>query len=308
VISPTITVRCVLRQLLPPIVVDAIRYVRGDTATVPAVPAKAVEVAVVGGSSAADTVIEWEAVPNTDRTWTSNAGWSHESIVTAQLRKWPSFLKSMEGTFPLGQSHEGPGGMPANVAAHNTIVTFGYALGRVAQGRSAVSILDWGGGLGHYYVYARALFPDLVLNYVVKDLPGLCGAGASLLPEVTFVSDESEALSQSYDFVFASSSVHYTRDHYHLLERLCGCASNWLMITRTPFVEKADDFVVVQRPYMYGYMTEYPGWFMNRTKMLDFVSGCGFGLIRQFIVAEQPNVPNAPEPAQYFGFLFRRLN
>jgi putative methyltransferase (TIGR04325 family) len=136
----------------------------------------------------------------------------------------------------------------------------------------------------------------------------LCGAGASLLPEVTFVSDESEALSQSYDFVFASSSVHYTRDHYHLLERLCGCASNWLMITRTPFVEKADDFVVVQRPYMYGYMTEYPGWFMNRTKMLDFVSGCGFGLIRQFIVAEQPNVPNAPEPAQYFGFLFRRLN
>ena len=60
-------------------------------------------------------------------------------------------------------------------------------------------------------------------------------------------------------------------DHYRLIDRLCDCARDWLMITRTPFLEHADDFVVVQRPHMYGYMTEYPGWFMNRAKMLDFV-------------------------------------
>ena len=100
--------------------------------------------------------------------------------------------------------------------------------------------------------------------------------------------------------------MHYTRDHYRLIDRLCGCARDWLMITRTPFIEHADDFVVVQRPHMYGYMTEYPGWFMNRAKMLDFVVARGFELVRQFLVAERPNVPNAPEQAQYYGFLFRR--
>jgi hypothetical protein len=62
----------------------------------------------------------------------------------------------------------------------------------------------------------------------------------------------------------------------------------------------------VQRPYMYGYMTEYPGWFMNRTRLFEFMNKRGFSLERQFLVAEQPNVPNSPEPAHYYGFLFRR--
>jgi putative methyltransferase (TIGR04325 family) len=245
--------------------------------------------------------------PDSVEAWMNHAGWAHESIVATQLRKWPSFLKSVEGTLPFGRSHEGEVGGPADHATHNTIVSFGYALARAAHNRQDLSILDWGGGLGHYYVYARTLMPSLTLDYVVKDLPGFCAAGAPLLPQVTFLSNEDATLKRSYNFVFASSSVHYTRDHYRLIDRLCGCARDWLMITRTPFVEHSDDFVVVQRPHMYGYMTEYPGWFMNRAKMLDFVTARGFELARQFLVAERPHVPNAPEQAQYYGFLFRRI-
>src|SRR5262249_45304408 len=98
------------------------------------------------------------------------------------------------------------------------------------------------------------------------------------------------ALSQSYDLVFASSSVHYTRNPYALMERLCTCAREWLMLTRMPFVERSADFVVVQRPHRYGYMTEYPGWIMNRKRFLDFLRDHGFCLERQFLVAEQPHV------------------
>src|SRR5262249_29892457 len=82
--------------------------------------------------------------------------------------------------------------------------------------------------------------------------------------------------------------------------------ATWLMITRMPIVEESDDFVVIQRPHVYGYMTEYPGWFTNRRRLLDFVVARGFVLERQFLVGEQPNVPNAKERAQYYGFLFRR--
>ena len=45
---------------------------------------------------------------------------------------------------------------------------------------------------------------------------------------------------------------------------------------------------------------------MNKKRLIAFVSDCGFRLEREFLVAEQPNVPNAPEKAQYLGFLFRR--
>src|SRR6202035_467811 len=164
---------------------------------------------------------EWEMVPDTDAAWTAHDGWVHDSILRTQLDKWPDFLRSAEGPRALGQSHEAAAGAAADYATHNTIMSFGYALGRVAERREVASVLDWGGGLGHYYVYARALFPDLKLDYVIRDFPGFCEAGSKLLPDAKYVTSDSEALSRSSDFVFASSSLPYTRDLYGLVERRC---------------------------------------------------------------------------------------
>lgn len=251
---------------------------------------------------------EWEMVADTDEIWAAPGGWAHDSILRTQLDRWPDLVRSAEGPKALGQSHgtAAGSGAAADYATHNTIMSYGYALGRVAERRKSASVLDWGGGLGPYYVYARALFPDLKLDYVIKDFQGFCDAGGALLPEVTYVSDEAEALSRSYDFVFASSSLPYTRDFYGLVGRLCDSASEWLMITRTPMLEEHEDFVVVQRPHRYGYMTEYAGWFINRRRLVEFVVARGFRLERQFLVAEEPNVPNAPERALACGLLFQR--
>jgi putative methyltransferase (TIGR04325 family) len=297
--------------LLPPIVVIAARRIRLQRpfAALPPAAASMADgaVSVPEKAAAAEPAPpEWEMVADTDEVWTAHDGWVHDSILHTQLDKWPDFLRSVECPKALGQSHEAAAGAAADYATHNTIMSFGYALGRVTQGREAVSVLDWGGGLGHYCVYACALFPDLKLDYVIKDFPGFCEAGRKLLPDAKYLSDESEALSRSYDFVFASSSLPYTRDLYGLVEKLCDSAADWLMITRTPMIESHDDFVVVQRPHVYGYMTEYAGWFINRQRLVDFVVARGFSLVRQFLVAEEPNVPNAPERALSCGLLFRR--
>jgi putative methyltransferase (TIGR04325 family) len=305
--------------LLPPIVVGIVRRLRAPKAAVAMQAETAVEAQPVGATLAdvrlpppdpADTPVpappEWEMVPDVDEVWTAPGGWVHDSILRTQLDKWPDFLRSVEGPKVLGQSHEAAAGTAPDYATHNTLMSFGYALGRVAARREGVTVLDWGGGLGHYYVYARALFPDLKLDYVVKDFPGFCEAGRKLLPDAKYISDEAEALSRSYDFVFASSSVPYTRDLYKLIERLCDSAGEWLMITRTPMIENHDDFVVVQRPYMYGYLTEYAGWFINRRRLVDFVLARGFCLERQFLIAEEQYVPNAPERGVDAAFLFRR--
>jgi putative methyltransferase (TIGR04325 family) len=300
---------------LPPIVVSALRHLRSTSAVVISQTETVVEESSVADppSPAFDHVKdhpsappEWEMVPNADEVWTAPGGWVHDSILHTQLEKWPDFLRSVEGPKVLGQAHEAAAGTAPDCATHNTLMSFGYALGRVAERREGVTVLDWGGGLGHYYVYARALFPDLKLDYVVKDFPGFCEAGRKLLPDARYISNETEALSRSYDFVFASSSVPYTRDLYKLIDRLCDSAAEWLMITRTPMIENHDDFVVVQRPYMYGYMTEYAGWFINRRRLVDFVLARGFRLERQFLVAEEQYVPNAPERGIDSGFLFRR--
>jgi putative methyltransferase (TIGR04325 family) len=248
----------------------------------------------------------WEMVVDTDDIWQAHEGWSHASIAETQRAKWPEFMDSLARPWAVGQSHEASPGSAPDIGAHNTIMCFAYVLGRVAAGQERASVLDWGGGIGHYFVYARKLHPNLTLDYVIKELPGLCEAGRQLLPDATFISDETQALSRHYDLVFASSSLHYTRDCYGLLDRLCGATARWLMITRTPFVETHDDFVVVQRPHSFGYMTEYPGWFLNRKRVVDFVAQRGLVLEREFLIAERPHVPNAPEQAQYRGLLFRR--
>jgi putative methyltransferase (TIGR04325 family) len=281
-------------QVLPPILATAIK--------------RSLDLARRGGA-AFGMRPSWEMVPDSADIWErQSAGWSHGSIVETQCRKWQDFLASVDGARPLGQSHEAAPGSVPDVGTHNTIMSFAYALGRAAAGRQRVSVLDWGGGIGHYFVYARRLYPEFDLDYVIKDLQGLCEAGRERLPEATFVSESTQALMRRYDFVFASSSLHYVRDCYALLDRLCASAGNWLMVTRTPFLEMHEDFVVVQRPHMFGYITEYPGWFLNRKRFIDFVTTRGFSLDREFLVAECPHVPNAFEQGQYRGFLFRRTD
>ena len=251
---------------------------------------------------------EWEHVPDSDAVWTATAGWGHGSIAARQAQQWPSFVDSIRPPRVIGISHEAPAHQPADVAVHNTIMSFAYVLGRVSSDKSGatLSVLDWGGGIGHYYRYARELFPEISLDYSIADLPELCDVGAKRNPDVAYYADKARALARSYDLVLASSSLQYARDVHGLTGQLCKAARRYLLVTRMPFVDAHADFVVVQRPHRYGYETEYAGWFLNRAGFINNVEANGFELDREFIVAEQPFVPNAPEQCRYRGFLFKR--
>jgi putative methyltransferase (TIGR04325 family) len=266
------------------------------------------EVTIVTPEGDTVTRPEWEMMPDEDEVWHAPAGWAHGSIAARQVEKWDSFLAAQAGALPFGRPHEAAPDAAIDVSVHNTVMTFAYLLGRIAAERrkGMPSVLDWGGGIGHYYQYARALYPATDFDYWIKDLPELCEAGAPRNPGAHFTPDEAAALSRRYDLVFASSSLHYTRDVYGLIDRLCGAAGRYLMVTRTPFVENHDDFVVVQRPHRYGYLTEYAGWFLNRPRFQTFIEQRGFVLDREFMLAERPHVGNAPEQCHYRGFLFRR--
>ena len=284
--------KAVLKQVLPPIVIETAKLVRGRAGE------------QQGAASLRPP--EWEAVPDTEAIWTAQQGWSHQSIAQTQRKRWPAFLAALDGPAPFGSSHEATPDAPPAVDPHNTIITFGYVLGRVAAQRRRISILDWGGGIGHYYEYARRLRPDLEFDYVIKDVAPICEVGRKLVPDVAFTSDEADALGRSYDLVFASSSLQYSRDLYGVLARLCDAAAPWLMVTRSPFVDHHDDFAVVQRPHRYGYLTEYPAWFINRRRFLAAAEARGLRLEREFMLDERPDVANAPEQCRYRGFLFRR--
>ena len=73
---------------------------------------------------------------------------------------------------------------------------------------------------------------------------------------------------------------------------------------RLPSVLHANSYAFVQRPYVYGYNTEYLGWCLNRDEFLQQASSAGMRLVREFVTGEQPFIDNAPEQCLYRGFLF----
>jgi len=224
-------------------------------------------------------------------------GWDAETVAERARSEWAQ-LESVA----LTSGHV----VASDVVAHNTMMSFAYAFGRAARGHAAVSFLDWGGGVGRYNRLARTLFPDVDIDYHCRDLPVISAVGRSLQPDVTFHDSDDDAFARRYDFVLASSSLHYSEDWKGGLQRLARVAGPYLMVTRQPFVERGLSYVVIQRPSVSGYYdTEYPGWVLNREEFLGLAVQHGLDLEQEFVTGESPFVHGAPEQPIYRGFLFR---
>lgn len=281
-----------LRELTPPILWRALsefRTVLGDKA------------------HSRSKAREWEYIPEGwayAKAHPEVKGWSVPEILEIYKRKWPRFVEMVQGTAPIGVAHESDLSVRANLDSHNTMMSFAYAIALAAQRLESLSILDWGGGIGHYYLLSKALLPGVRIDYHCKDVPLTAEYGAQLFPEEHFYSDES-CLERTYDFVMASSSLHYVEDWQRVFAGLARATQGYLYVTRSPFVLEVPSFVFVQRPYAYGYNTEYLGWCLNRGSFLGEARRLGLTLAREFVIGERPHIANAPEQCTYWGFLFR---
>jgi putative methyltransferase (TIGR04325 family) len=191
-------------------------------------------------------------------------------------------------------------------AVHNTMMCYAYVAALAARNKQALSLLDWGGGLGLYYPLTKNVVPDVKIDYHCKELRLLCEKGRLLFPDAHFYDEDNECFARTYDLVLISASLQYAEDWKSAVSQLAGASRSYVYVTRLPIVHKAPSFVVVQRPYQYGYQTEYLGWFLNRQEFLDHMNSLNLELMREFLINERPAVPNAPEQAEYRGFLYRR--
>ncbi|MFZ0041130.1 MAG: methyltransferase, TIGR04325 family, partial [Solirubrobacteraceae bacterium] len=254
---------------------------------------------------------EWEYVSEgweraRDPAAASAVGWSAADVARAYREKWPRFLQAVQGPGPLGVSHEVPVGAPisrTDVFAQDAVLAYAFALARAAHGTGKVSILDWGGALGHHYVLGRRLLPEVSLDYHCRELPEVCAEGQALLPDITF-HDTDACLARRYDLVIASGSLQYVSDWRGLLERLAKASGSWTFVTRVPVAGHAS-FVVLQRAYAYGYATEYLGWVFDPTELLGAARTADLELDREFVILPEMVVPGAPAAVAHAGFLFR---
>ena len=122
----------ILKQILPPVVADT---------------AKSIQIFFQRGSAATGPPA-LEVVPDDNHAWSAYQGWSHQSIVETQRRKWPLFLASVEGNRPLGWPHEALlsiSGVPIDIGTHNNIICSAMCWGASRSKQSALSVFLIGG-------------------------------------------------------------------------------------------------------------------------------------------------------------------
>lgn len=250
---------------------------------------------------------EWEYIPDGFAAMRAR-GWNQESVASAEMSRWPEFCRLVEGSGPLGISHESSVISSKEYFYHNSIMSFAYVLAVACRGRDSISMLDWGGNLGHYYVIARALLSQVEIDYHCKDVPALVEAAKQNLPSTHFFFDEAECGTQAYDLVFASGSLHYSPDWKSSIDTLAQASKRYVYLARVPAVMSAPSFTVLQRAYQQGYGSEWVGWVLNAQEIKTYFEKLRYTLVREFLDAPGPKVPGAPEQYEYRGFLFRRAS
>ena len=253
---------------------------------------------------------EWEYVPEgwaRGRTDPAVKGWDEAAVVEAYRAKLPAYAEAIAGPGPIGLPTSAAFRDAApSVKDQNIVLGFAYALTLASRERDTVSILDWGGGAGLFYLLSRALLPGEVgIDYHCKDLPAICAYGREALPQARFHDDDS-CLDRRYDLVVASSSLQYSEQWRDVVGKLAGAAERYLYLARVPVVLQSPSFVVLQRAYRYGFDTEFLSWVFNRDELLAAASGSGLALVRELVFGERSDVRGAPEPDETRGFLFRR--
>jgi putative methyltransferase (TIGR04325 family) len=230
--------------------------------------------------------------------------WDEDSQADVARSNWPTIAARVDGTGPLNMlpylSNE------QDLTAHNMLMTFLYALARAARHKDSISVLDWGGGAGHYALVARRMLPDVTLDYVVKELPALCRTGQELNPNVTFASSDEECFGRSYDFVLANNAVQYAEDWKAKVTQLAIATDRWLMINCIPAVRRVPGYVVVQRLRRAGFGGEFVSHVVNRDELIDQVLAQKLVLVRELMAWGTVRYRGAPEDTTGVGFLFER--
>ena len=239
--------------------------------------------------------------------WHVIEGWNDQSVADAQEAHWPTLVKNLQGSGPLGVSHLPSHTTREDLLDHNIMMSYAYVLAMASARKTRLSILDWGGGAGHYYLYGKALLPEVEIEYHCYDLPSLCRLGRKFLPDAHMHDDQRSVLGTRYDVVISSSSLHYFEDWREEVRKLAATCGDYLYVSRLQVVTIAPSFVVLHRPFRDGY-PELLAWCINRQEFLDCAEACGLVLVREFIFTERWVIRKAPENGHCRGFLLRRTS
>lgn len=283
--------RRLLKQILPPVLVPVLKSAYNRTREV-----------LTGKSGDMKHVPQgWEYA----RQHPELRGYNVLDWIETCKRSRQAYIKMTEGRGPLVPFDQDLLSEDA-MLDHNRMMLLGYSVMRAARGKDSVSILDWGGALGHLYYVAKAMLPsDINIDFSCKDVPLVAEYGKKFIEEISFYCDDA-CLDRSYDMVMAHASLYYSEDWKYVFSGLARASTEYVLISRIPFVAGVPSYVCLERLYRFHYNVEALCWVLNRDSFLEEANRLGLELTREFITGQAYQIPGAPEQPIFRGFLFRK--
>ena len=238
---------------------------------------------------------------NTPISKKNDEGWNSVEAVKIEMDRWEAYCNALQGPGPIGFMHEHNDPTEIKEGYHHRNITFGYVFALAAIKKETISILDYGGSLGHNYFLAKAFLPDKIkINFHCKEVPRLVEIGKKLNPNITWYTDD-DCLKRQYDLIIVNGVLGYIEDWRELLTKIERSVGLYLFLGHVPIVNNSDGFVMLQRRYK----SEMLHYQFNKS---EFLSSLNLPLEREFITGVFPIIKNAPEQCELRSFLFRNNN
>jgi putative methyltransferase (TIGR04325 family) len=233
-----------------------------------------------------------------DTALKNSSGWNSSQAVGIEKQRWELYCKALKSPGPLAFMHEHDKPTELRDGYHHRNITFAYVLALAALKKEKISILDYGGSLGHTYYYAKAVLPDYInIDFHCKEVPLLVKVAKQLNPNIEWYSDDS-CLNKKYDLVIVNGILQYTKDYRDLLQKIVNCVDGYLFLGHLPLVNNRG-FVALQRRYG----VEMLHYQFDRNELLSQIKLC---LVREFLTGIRPYIKNAPEQCELRSFLYKK--
>lgn len=243
------------------------------------------------------------------------SGWEHESVGLSMRRKWGKFENLTNTAQPFAMVHDAPDAFlhVPRVEAHNQYMTFAYVLARaLLLHPEKLTVLDWGGGAGHYARIARKLYPDSYINYTVLDHRNVCDnayelwLGVTLDQSAHFIYAKGDGISFKTNLVIANGTVHYNPNWRECVAEVMSSACDLVYIGSARVLHREPSYVCVEDATAHGYMAPLYSWCVNEREFLSRAEIEELKLIREFYMEPALDIEGAPERPVTKGYLFSR--
>jgi len=176
------------------------------------------------------------------------------------------------------------------------------------KNKNKLNLVDFGGSLGTSYFQNRELLKHLKeLKWNIVEQKNFVMEGKKYFEgkHLKFYDNlEKCSKKQNLNTILFSSSLQYLERPYDLLEKIADLKIEHIIFDRTPFLEKGNDRITVQKVPPRIYDASYPCWIFGLKKFLKFFRQKRYQLVADFASSIEKSIKLEKTIIKFKGFFF----